>query len=210
MNFDYDYPYVEDELDDMPNKIYEVYGVNKIKELSRQLQTFLNYKTATIQYWFTPKNNLRPNRMIKQLKEAKNTLEDQVSKFLRLLSKFKGESYEPKLKMLVKNLNLTNDRQAIRLKTDLNSITQELFTSIHILSEQDLHLYPELLKFISKLTQELCNVSSIINNWAEGFYEELRLNYSQLYEELSLIVPEKIIENNIKKPKSLGSGLKEW
>ena len=41
----YDDPYLDDESDEMFSEWYEVEVVNTLKELSRQLRTFLNYKT---------------------------------------------------------------------------------------------------------------------------------------------------------------------
>lgn len=46
--------YTESELDDLIDDIFEIEGVNRIKELSRQLRTFFNYKAELIQFRFQP------------------------------------------------------------------------------------------------------------------------------------------------------------
>ena len=56
--------YTESELNDLIDDIYEIEGVNRIKELSRQLRTFFSYKAELIQFRFqanVPKNHF-PNK----------------------------------------------------------------------------------------------------------------------------------------------------
>ena len=66
-------------------------------------------------------------------------------------------------------------------------------------------------KAIIKLIQEVCSVIKSINNWASDFYEELRVNYLQLHDELTLLIPdEKTEKSNIRKKQFLEEGLKEW
>ncbi|MBA7519019.1 hypothetical protein ES705_11093 [subsurface metagenome] len=52
----------------------------------------------------------------------------------------------------------------------------------------------------------------IFNNWASGYYEELRVNYHQLHCELNLLIPteEEVEITTIRKKRSLEEGLKEW
>ena len=45
-------PYIGSEYDDIFNDWYEIEGARKIKELSRQLRTFFNYKAEVIRYRF--------------------------------------------------------------------------------------------------------------------------------------------------------------
>lgn len=211
MNFDLENPYIEFESAEIPYSLYEIYGVSKINELSRQLRTFLNYKTATIQYRFCPKNLTCLDSEDKKFKETKKSFEKVAFKFIKLLLKIKGTgvSYEVELKRLTVRSFLTEDKICQNLLADLRDITQKLFINFHTLSEQEIHLDPKLLKIIVNLAQDTCMVYKIINEWASEFYNELRVNYLQLYDELSLLIPE-VEKGNIRIKKKLEEGLKEW
>ncbi len=211
MNFNFENPYIEYDSDEIPYSLYEIHGVNKIKELSRQLRTFLNYKTAMIQYRFRPKTATYPDRVDEKYKETERSLKQLASKFIKLLANIRGNgfSYEIELERLV--FNLAYDKIRKSLLTELKDVTQKLFTTIHALSEQEIHLHPKFLKFIANLTQEACTVFKILNNWASGFYEELRVNYVQLHDELTVLIPEEYDEKStVRKHKSLEEGLREW
>ena len=211
MNFNFENPYIEYDSDDIPYSLYEIHGVNKIRELSRQLRTFLNYKTAMIQYRFRPKTATYPDRVDEKYKETERSLKQLASKFIKLLANIRGNgfSYEIELERLV--FNLAYDKIRKSLLTELKYVTQKLFTTIHALSEQEIHLHPKFLKFIANLTQEACTVFKILNNWASGFYEELRVNYVQLHDELTVLIPEEYDEKStVRKHKSLEEGLREW
>ena len=211
MNFNFENPYIEYDSDEIPYSLYEIHGVNKIRELSRQLRTFLNYKTAMIQYRFRPKTATYPDRVDEKYKETERSLKQLASKFIKLLANIRGNgfSYEIELERLV--FNLAYDKIRKSLLTELKDVTQKLFTTIHALSEQEIHLHPKFLKFIANLTQEACTVFKILNNWASGFYEELRVNYVQLHDELTVLIPEEYDEKStVRKHKSLEEGLREW
>ena len=211
MNFNFENPYIEYDSDDIPYSLYEIHGVNKIRELSRQLRTFLNYKTAMIQYRFRPKTATYPDRVDEKYKETERSLKQLASKFIKLLANIRGNgfSYEIELERLV--FNLAYDKIRKSLLTELKYVTQKLFTTIHALSEQEIHLHPKFLKFIANLTQEACTVFKILNNWASRFYEELRVNYVQLHDELTLLIPEERAEKStVRKHKSLEEGLRKW
>ena len=213
MNFNFENPYIENDSEDLPYNLYEIYGVNKIKELSGQLRVFLSLKAATIQYRFSSKDNLYLNDNDKRYKVSKRNFKTLGSKFLKLLINVRksSKSYEVELEQLIKNLLLTGDKVSKGLIAELKKTTEELFTSTNKLSEQDIHLHPKLLRFILKLTQEMCLVNQVLNNWASKFYQELRLNYVQLHNELSLLIPEENSEKiATKKKELLKEGLKEW
>lgn len=213
MNFDLENPYMEYESDDIPYSLYEIYGVSKIKELSRQLRTFLNYKTATIQYRFRPNNITCLDGEDKKYKETKKRFKTLASKFIKLLLKIRGSgvSFEAEVKKLLERVIHMEDKINKRLLVVLKDVSQKLFVTVHALSEQEIHLHPKLLKFIVRITQEMCIVFKSINHWASKFYEELRVNYLQLHDELSLLITEEKVEKcKIRKNKFLEEGVKEW
>jgi len=215
MNFNFNNHYIEDDSYNLPYELYEINHISKINELSRQLQTFLNYKYATIQYRFRSKNFTPPND--KKYKETKSKYYTLASKFIKLLLKIRGRgvSYEVEIKKMLNQVILKEDKLCLKLLMDLKDVTQNLFTTIHILSEQEIHLHPKFLRFIANLIQDMLTVFKVFNNWASGFYEELRVNYHKLHEELNIIIPEDQVEkkdekSTSRKQQSLEERLKEW
>jgi len=171
----------------------------------------MNFKVATIQYRFRPKKIVSYYKVDNKYKDTEASLKNLALKFIKLLSQIKGNgvSYEAELERIV--VNPAEYKKNIIQITDLKSITQKLFTTIHSLSEQEIHFYPRFLKFITNLTQEMCTVLKKLTFWASGFYEELRLNYLQLDDELTLLIPEPQIEKiNVRKQQSLEGELREW
>jgi hypothetical protein len=207
MNNIYKNPYLEFDSGENSHNSYEIYGINRINELSRQLRTFLNYKAATIQYRYHRKTSACYN---KEENGSDLRFKQLASKFIKVLSKIKGNgvSYEIELRRLFDLvLNKVSRTQIIELR----SITEQLFTHIHLLSEQEIHLKPLLFKFILDLSQEACRVYNILNSWASGYYVELSLNYSLLYDELDELILLKQGEKNVlKKHRILEEGLLEW
>ncbi|TFG11631.1 MAG: hypothetical protein EU531_11375 [Promethearchaeota archaeon] len=212
MNFNSEDSYIEYDSENLPYSLYEIHGLNKIRELSRQLRTFINYKTATIQYRFRPKTINYLTAVNKNCSETKKKLKQIATEFIHLLTKIKGKgiSYESELIRMLERVRLAEDMISHNLLTTLRETTQNLFISIYELSEGEIHLNPKFLKFTVNLTQEACIVSKILNNWASGFYEELRVNYLQLYDELAILIPEERVEKIVREQKSLEEGLKEW
>ncbi len=210
MNFNFNSQYIEFDSEDIPYSIYEIEGVSKITELSRQLRTFLNYKAATIHYRFQPKTVSCCYQTKKSISEIEVKLKKITSKFINLLIQIKGNSvsYEIELKKKILGL-LVNEDNKNQIK-DLRNLTKKLFMIIHLLSEQEIYIYPLLLKFILNLSQEACIVYKILNKWASGYYDELRLNYAQLFNELKeLIQTNQTYKNYKKEHRDLEVRLKE-
>jgi hypothetical protein len=182
----YDDPYLEDDLDEMFNNWYEVEVESTIKELSRQLRTFLNYKAEVIRYRFrsslTPPHNREDSAFFTQKQE----LYSFASKFIQTLKQIKNNAQS--LEVGIQNLAM--GFEDTRLK-QLITITRKLFILIHQFSEENIGDHPRLLHFIVKLAREACVVKMCLNLSLGEYYEELELNYECLEDELEDLVPEK-------------------
>ncbi|MHA1457712.1 MAG: hypothetical protein ACTSR5_17360, partial [Promethearchaeota archaeon] len=82
-------PDIESEYDDIFNDWYEIEGTRKIKELSRQLRTFFNYKTEVIRYRFRSTPNLAENDTNTKYYSRKQEIESLTREFIILLKKLK-------------------------------------------------------------------------------------------------------------------------
>ncbi|MHA1875731.1 MAG: hypothetical protein ACTSUC_04720 [Promethearchaeota archaeon] len=135
-------PDIESEYDDIFNDWYEIEGTRKIKELSRQLRTFFNYKTEVIRYRFRSTPNLAENDTNTKYYSRKQEIESLTREFIILLKKLKknGQTLEQGIQSLFFDNN----------KTPLNKIseiTEKLSTLLHYFSEESLHTHPKFLKF---------------------------------------------------------------
>ena len=86
--------YIEDsdfrsEYDDFFNDIYEIEGVRKIKELSRQLRTFFRYKTEVIRYRFRSIPNFAEKDANTKYYSQKQEIESLTREFISLLKKLR-------------------------------------------------------------------------------------------------------------------------
>lgn len=186
MNDNIDF-YTESELDVLFSDIYEIEGVSNIKELSRQLRTFFNYKAEVIQFRFQanvpfnhiPKNNCAKSKFYIQKQE----IESLSQEFISLVNSIKrgGTTLEQELYYLHFEKNPT------RLKR-LSRVVEKIFTLIHELSEKNIHDHPKFLKFIMVLAQHAFFVRKCLNAKFYSFYEELETNYQNLEKELEYLL----------------------
>ena len=185
--------YIEDPYFDLDieefNECYEIEGVRKIKELSRQLRTFFNYKAKVIRFRF--RSNLFPTENVTNAKffTQKQIIESTSLKFIALLKTIKKNSHT--LEQGIRSLYFEDDRTQIN---DLLEIIEKLFILIHNFSEENIHNHPKFLKFIVILTQNICLVKKCLYAQFSEFYEELEINYMNLEEELEGLIEKTPIE----------------
>ncbi|MHA2282237.1 MAG: hypothetical protein ACXAC5_15450 [Promethearchaeota archaeon] len=183
-------PYLDFEIDEMLFKWYEVEGVRKITELSRQVRTLMNYKTATIRYRFLPYNNafsLITNLKFSENKRNFETLTLRFIKILKYLKKHK-ENLEDIRYFNLYRINYPNKIFKSSLK-ELEIIVEKLFIKIHYFSEKQIHENPKFLKLIVKVAQEVCSILKLFVTQFSEFYKELEINYHNLEKELCDIIP---------------------
>ena len=185
----------EPEYDDIFNDWYEIEGVRKIKELSRQLRTFFNYRTEVIRYRFRSTPILAENDTNTKYYSRKQKIESLTREFIILLKKLKknGQTLEQGIQALFFDNNKT-------LLNKLSEITEKLSTLLHYFSEESLHAHPKFLKFSVTLAQHLCLVKKCLNERFSEFFEELDINYYGLEGELDTLL-EGQPSVKIKKPK---------
>ena len=192
-------PYIGSEYDDSFNNWYEIEGTNKIKELSRQLRTFFNYKAEVIRYRFRSSPNLADNDTNTKYLSRKQEIESLTHEFIIFLKKFKriGQTLEQGIQTLFFDNNKT------RLNK-LSEISEKLFILLHYFSEESIHDHPKFLKFNVILAQNICLVKKCLNAQYSEFFEELEINYNNLEGEL-----EDLIETMLNKQKKSLKQLEE-
>lgn len=177
MSYNTDDPYSE--YEEVIYEWYEIEGVRRIKELSRQLRTFFNYKTEVIRYRF--RSNLSTTENITNLKffTQKQKIESLSLKLISLLKNIKknGQSLE----LGIRSLYFEDNKTHIN---NLLEIIEKVFILIHYFSEENLHNHPKFLKFIIKLAQNICLVKKSLHAQFREFFEELEINYNNLDGEL--------------------------
>lgn len=189
--------YIEDsdfrtEYDEIFNDWYEVEGIRKIKELSRQLRSFFNYKTQVIRYRFQS-NSISFETTTKFLTQ-KQKVESVAYEFITLLKKVKkhGQTLEEE----IRSLYYENDKSHIY---KLSTLTEKLSILIHIFSEESIYDHPRFLKFIVVLVKNICLVKKCLHAQFSEFYGELEINYNNLEGELESLL-EKTPSVKNKKP----------
>jgi hypothetical protein len=180
--------YVEDsdfgsKYEEIFNDWYEIEGARKIKELSRQLRTFFNYKTELIRYRFRSTPNLAENETNTKYYSRKQEIESLTREFIILLKKLKKNGQT--LEQGIHSLFFDNSKTPLN---KLSEITKKLSTLLHYFSEESLHTHPKFLKFSVTLAQSICLVKKCLNAQFSEFFEELKINYNNLEVELEDLI----------------------
>ena len=176
--------YIEDsEYDGIFNDWYEIEDVRKIKELSRQLRTFFNYKTEVIRYRFRSTPNLAENDTNTKYYSRKQEIESLTREFIIVLKKLKKNGQT--LEQGIQSLYFENNKLQI---SKLSVITEKLSMLLHYFSEESLHIHPKFLKINVMLAQSICLVKKCVFVQFSEFFEELEINYNNLEVELEDLI----------------------
>jgi hypothetical protein len=182
-------PYIESEYEEIFNDWYEIEGIKKIKELSRQLRTFFKYKTEVIRYRF--RSNLFPAKNCANTKffSQKQKIESLTLKYITMLNNLKKNTQT--LEQGIRSLFFGNNK--IQLK-NISEITEKLFMLLHYFSEESLHDHPKFLKFNVTLAKNICLVKKCLCAQFSEFFEELEINYNSLEGELNILLDKTPVE----------------
>jgi hypothetical protein len=185
----------ESEFDETIGNLYEIEGLKKIKELSRQLRTFFNYKTEVIKVRFRSNANITNNYVNTNFYGHKQEVESLSYEFITILKGLKRSTET--IEEGIQNLFFENNKtQLIKLL----ELVEKLFKLIHIFAEEEICSHPRFLKFIIILTKNVCMTKKCLNAQFKEFYEELEINYHHLETELDTLL-EQAPKGMIKKSK---------
>lgn len=192
--------YLEDtdfelEYEEMFNNWYEIDGAKKIKELSRQLRTFFNFKAEVIRSRFGPTSNLTERGINLTTFTQKQEFESLACDFIILLKKIKKNGLS--LKQGIQSLFFENSKSSI---SKLSEMTEKISMLLHYFSEVSIHDHPRFFKFIVILAQSIFLVKKYLNAQFSEFYGELEINYHSLERELEILL-ENTSSVKIKVPK---------
>ena len=187
--------YIELEYEEIFSDWYEIEGARKIKELSRQLRTFFNYKAEVIRYRFRSSPIFTENDTNTLFYSQKQEIESVTGEFMTLLRKIKKNGLS--IEQGIQSLLFDNCKTSLY---KLSEITEKLSMLIHYFSEVSLHIHPRLLKFIVVLAQNIILVKRCLKAQFSEFFEELELNYNGLERELEILL-ENTPSVKINKPK---------
>ena len=191
--------YIEDsdfgsKYEEIFNDWYEIEGVKKIKELSRQLRTFFNYKKEVIRYRYRSNPHLAENYINTKFFSQKQEIETLTHEFITMLKKLKNSTQT--LEEGIRSLFFNNSKEPLN---KLSELTEKLSILIHYFSEESIHAHPKFLKFIVILVKNICLVKKCLYAQFSEFYGELEVNYDGLEGDLVSLL-EKTPGAKIKKP----------
>jgi len=191
-NNDY-YPYIDPEFDDNFLSWYELEGISKISEHSRQIRSLLNYKSATIRYFYSNASTKTLNSKFLENKKEFELKGFQLIKIINNIKDLTGVLEEGII--ILQNDALDNYKITKAYLIELKKVINELFIKIHFFSEQDIHQFPRFLIVIIKIANEVCKVQKYLNKEFSEFYQELEENYSNLERELNVMLPKESVKN---------------
>lgn len=177
---------------------------NRITELSRQLQTFLNNKKATIRaicsdFGNSP-NLSSTNSIHKWEEELKLRIRDYTSYLKKKL--LPNEDFKLKFLCLAETAKSSPNSVETKLFKEFLRNKIRLWQILHILSGLEIHQRPQLLKLVIKTLTQLCYDEKELNEIIPDFFRQIQLNYEQLdqqFEQLSLVKSKEFNKNNKKR-----------
>ena len=165
-------------------------GAERINELSRQLRSFFNYKTAVIQLRYSNPQKIKTLHHKKTILELKGKLASLFSQYatkLRLLG-LKEELLAEKLLSLLEKVKVQPNSSEIHILKEIKSLASEIWNIIHILSEYEIYYHPQLLNVVIQIINLLCSAQEVYSSLFSEFYKELKQNYIQLGDEITLLL----------------------
>ncbi len=182
---------LEEEEDSEFLEWIEMEGSERIDELSRQLNTFFNYKNSIIRLRFSgSREDDNISKKVDIVIRVKK-LYDLFSQYESLLEMI-GAGEEPLVErikhLMVKIIANPNTLEANLLKK-IKKLGDELWIRLHKLSTLEFHHQPSILYKAVSIAEVLSNVQGAFFYPFTSFYGELKENYARLDEELSGLLP---------------------
>ena len=173
---------------------------NRITELSRQLQTYLNNRKATIRAMGCNFNNSSSLSSLDSIRKWEKELLLRIQEYMRLLKNL-GLKKDFKLRFLclVEIAKSSPNSIDTRLFKNFLKNKMRLWQILHILSGLDIHLKPHLLSLIIKTLTRLCHDEKQVNEITPDFFKQIQLNYEQIEKEFDYMTKE---DEHIKNSKS--------
>jgi len=166
---------------------YSTEGSKRISELTRQLRSFLNYKSAVIRLRFskTQESNiiLKKDPKIKWETEF-FSLSSQYANLLKMIG-LEERTVKEKILILMERVKTQPNNLEIDLLKEINLLGSKIWKIHHILSELEIHNYTRFFLMVIKIASILCSVENAFFWPFSSFYEELKTNYLQLEKEIS-------------------------
>jgi len=169
---------------------YTLEGSERINELSRQLRTFLNYKSSIICLRFSGSQNrnqiIKKDNIFKQESEL-FSLSSRFTSLLKTIGVEKGAISE-KIRIIIDKVKTQPNNPEIKLLKEIKMLNSKIWKTLHILSEEELQNYYQSLNISIKLAHILCSIEAVFFPIYSDFYSELKLNYLHLEKELSVLL----------------------
>ena len=196
---------LEEEEDSEFLEWIEMEGSERIDELSRQLNTFFNYKNSIIRLRFSGSreddNISKKVDIVIRVKKLYN-LFSQYESLLEMIRSGEEPLVERITHLMVKIIANPNALEATLLK-EIKKLGDELWIRLHELSTLEFHHQPSILYKAVSIAEVLSNVQGAFFYPFTSFYGELKENYARLEEELSGLLPSNdSIRGEAKKMKS--------
>lgn len=169
---------------------YSIEGDTRISELSRQLRSFLNYKSAIIRFRFSESSEADKTLKKDPIMKWEGELSSLFSRYATLLKMIgvEGGIIEKEILILIEKVKAQPNGLEINLLKEIKHLGVEIWKRLHILSEFEIHHYPRLLNVAIKIAAILCNAEGAFFSLFSDFYGELKQSYLQLEGELSGLI----------------------
>lgn len=195
-----------DDLEETMNQEQEMCS-NVINELSRQLRTFFNLKSAVVRTRFlrTPSFILPSEKVITPV--SKKGFTEQSIHFVKILNGLPplDGSIEERLQVLVVQALDPNNPVQRGILIKIKNLMKILFQELHVHSEKEPLKNITFLEQACKMGALLCEVKAILNAQLSEYFSELVEHYTRLSREMTGIRGQEIsLDESIKRKEKIG------
>lgn len=166
---------------------YFIEGFERINEISRQLQTFLNYKSALIRFRFS--RSQKHNNIVKrdELTKWENDLFLAYSRYSTYLKRvgIDERTIAEKIHFLIEKVRIQPNNLEVNLLKEIKLMGANLWKIIQILSVFEFNNHSRVFHMAIKIACILSSVEDEFFSLFSNFYGELKRSYLQLEKETS-------------------------
>ena len=186
----YESPYLNYDDEDLLYEWYPIEGAERLNELSRQLRTFLNFKTSLIHLRFSKSEIISNRSDIENFNRRKDEVINSMLKLISLLKEIGiiDNNISERIQIILEKTSIIPQNADLFTVKEIKTLNHKIWNLVHVLSELEIYKSPKFFETIVNISSILCQISAPLFIPFKRFYNELKTNYLLLDDELLIFL----------------------
>lgn len=175
----YSSPYLNYDDEEILHEWLSIEGAEKINELSRQLRTFLNFKTNLIYIRFSESTISAGYSKSFMFYKLKDKLINSMLELINLLNEIGIESnnISEKIQNFIERSMINPQFSTLEIFKKIKALNHNIWNYIYALSELNIYQNPRFFENVLSTSFIICQVSAPLYFPFRNFYNELKIDY---------------------------------